>query len=90
MLDAKKAKESTVIDFERADIIEENTCTNIEDAAKKGMKHVTAWVYDRYEGRWLGDVPDAVIEELERRFIAAGYELEWQGKNGYMARVIKW
>ena len=90
MLDAKQARESTIIDFEWADAIEERTCTQIEDAAKKGMNHVSAWVYDRYEHRWLGDVPDAVIEELERRFAAAGYELEWQGKNNYMTRVIKW
>lgn len=90
MIKAEEARKQTVTDFEWADVIEENICTKIKDAAEKGMNHVGAWVYDRHDKKWLGDIPDAVIEELEWRFIEAGYKLKWQGKNSYIERVIEW
>lgn len=90
MMSASEMRNATVIDSEWVKTLVENTYTGMQAAAEKGMHHFSAWCYDRYDHRWLGDVPDAVIEEAERQFAEAGYEFEWRGKNGYMERVIKW
>ena len=89
-LTAEKARKGTVIDMKLADAIENNIDTRIEKAMRDGMTHVEAWGYDYGTHRWLGDVPDAVIDELERRFEERGFELSTIGKCNCLFTVINW
>lgn len=90
MLCANEMRRSTIVNTELVEQLVTSTHEGMLRAAEKGMHHFDAWVYDRFDRKWLGDIPDAVIDEAERRFREAGYQFEWQGKNSYIVRVIKW
>ncbi len=92
MITAEQMRNSTLIDEERVDVLVKNTYAVMLCAAEKGMHHTEAWIYDWAEHKWLGDIPDAVIEEAERMFSEAGYEFGWEAVPcaGCVARVIKW
>ena len=90
MISAKEMRRATKVDTERVEALVNNVYTMMLDAAEKGQNHCDAWMYDPFANRWLGGVPDSVIEEAERRFTEAGYEIEWSGRSGYAVRVIKW
>ena len=90
MMNADEMRKATAIDAEMVNRLVSNTYAGMQAAAEKGMHHFSAWVYDTFDHRWLGDLPDAVVEEAERQFREAGYEFGWEGKNGYASRVIKW
>ena len=93
MITAEQMRKGTVVDEERVEQLVRNTTCVIERAAAKGMHHAEAWIYDRFERRWLGDIPEAVINEAERRFTEAGYEFEWRSipfLGGCVQRIVKW
>ena len=92
IMNASELRSKTMVDMERADWLTESTYAGMQQAAEKGKHSAELCVYDKIYGRWLGDVSDAVIEEVERRFTEAGYELGWENVpvNGCIRRIVKW
>lgn len=91
MVNADEMRKATKIDEKWVKQLVDSAYAGMYAAAEKGQCHSGLWVYDRFEHKWLGDVPDAVIEEAEKRLIEAGFTIKNRSVfNGCVERVIGW
>ena len=91
MMNADEMRKATKVDEKWVKQLIDNAYAGMLAAAEKGQRHCGVWVYDRHYHKWLGDIPDAVVEEAERQLIEAGYTIRSRGRiNACIERVVEW